>query len=456
MSKKTGLPQYVRWHQGRLRFQHPRHFEGRAIGIKAEPDSREFDAIYARLLIGELPEDYKPRLDRNKPNPSRSARGAKGTLRWGIDEYLLAKDREGAFTARVRAKKVRMFNQLCESRSAEHPDQPPRGQWQIADFEKPNIQAYLAELEADGGVGRWNLHFDAIKPLFAWFNSEIRDGKPIRRTLSPLHGMRRKPYIEKDPNDLRRGRKRVPTAWQQKHFDAYRARWPVGADDPETFGKARLVLEIVDGLWIRRSDVARLGPQHLVTDADGEVWWELEEFKGARTEDPKRRRFRARYTPELMEALQGYLSAYKRYPVADPRCERVFLTYRGNGSITTRTDKGWRELPYVSATDGEPHQLNKHFARWVAAAGMPRRFGLHAIRRGAPVIAAHEGDDVNAIRAKLGHRRITQTMKYLQTQLDDRLADNQMRDALERRQARRTAPTPAGGAVSRPKLRVVA
>ena len=101
MSRKTGLPQYVRWHQSRLRFQHPQHFGGRAIGIKAEPDSREFDAVYALLLIGELPEDYKPRLDHNKPNPDRSSRGGKGSLRWGIDQYLLSKDREGAFSTRL-------------------------------------------------------------------------------------------------------------------------------------------------------------------------------------------------------------------------------------------------------------------------------------------------------------------------------------------------------------------
>src|SRR6185437_3183105 len=117
MSRKTGLPQYVRWHQSRLRFQHPQHFAGRVIGIKAEPHSKEFDTIYARLLIGQRPEHYKPRLDRNKPNPERSSRGRKGTLRWGIDQYLLSKDREGAFIPRVRAKKVKIFNELCESRA---------------------------------------------------------------------------------------------------------------------------------------------------------------------------------------------------------------------------------------------------------------------------------------------------------------------------------------------------
>jgi hypothetical protein len=455
MSKKTGLPQYVRWHQGRLRFQHPQHFAGRAIGIKAAPNSKEFDTIYARLLIGELPEDYKVRLDRNKSNPERSSRGGKGTLRWGIDQYLLSKDREGAFIPRVRAKKVKVFNALCESRSAEHPELPARGQWQISEFERPNIEAYLAEHEAAGGVGRWNLHFDALKPLFAWFTETvIEGGKPIRRTLSPLHGMQRKVYTEKE--GPRAGRKRIPFAWKLQHFADYRARWPVGADDKETFGKARLVLEIADALWIRRSDIARLGPQHLVTDADGELWWELQEFKGSRREDPKEHRFRARYAPELMEALTGYLDAYQRHAVVDPRCKDVFLTYQGLGSTKLKTTPGWRELPYVSENDGEPHQLNKDFARWVGEAGLPRRCSLHAIRRGAAVLEAQDGSDINALRAKLGHRKVTQTMRYLQAQLDHLLTDNLMRDAFERRLQRRNRPAPTGAAAARPKLRVVA
>lgn len=453
MSKKTGLPQYVRWHQGRLRFQHPEHFAGRAIGIKAEPGSREFDTIYARLLIGALPDDYKPRIERGAADPAKSARGAKGSLRWGIDLYLAAKDLDDAFIPRVRAKKVKVFNELCESHSAQHPELPARGHWRIKDLEAGNLRKYLAEREAQGGVGRYNMHFDALKPLFAWFCTEEVDGKPIRQTLSPLHGLQRKTYTEKD--GPRAGRKRIPFAWQLQHFDAYRKRWPVGADDPETQGKARLVLEIVDALWIRRSDVARLGPQHLVTDADGEQWWELEEFKGSRKEDPKRNRLRARYQPELLEALDGYLAAYQRHKVIDPRCGDVFLTYRGLGSTKRKTAPGVRELPYVSENDGEPHQLNKDFARWVAAAGLPRRCTLHAIRRGAPIVVAHAGEDINAIRAKLRHTKVAQTEKYLRHQIDDRLSDGLAQRDFERRQARRSRPRPPAAA-GKPRLRVVA
>src|SRR6185312_15931314 len=99
--------------------------------------------------------------------------------------------------------------------------------------------------------------FDALHPLFAWFcehelSIKGKLGK-LRTTLSPLHGMGRKAYQTED------GRKHIPYAASPQEVQKFKDHHPVGT-------KARLVMQLASDLWIRRSDIARLGPDNLIEE----------------------------------------------------------------------------------------------------------------------------------------------------------------------------------------------
>lgn len=417
MSNKTGLPAFVRWHKGHPRYQRADRFGGASKRIRAPFPSPEFWQAYEALQAEQLPEGYGPpaRRELSAAGGGRSARGAKGSFRWGADLYLHRADQDERFIARVRAKKVGVINAFAESVSPRDPTRTPRGHWPIEKIDDENLRLYLAECQRTGDVGRYNLHFDALKPLFEWFCKTSVDGKRLRTTLSPLHGMSRKVYRTED------GRKKMPFAWSQQHVEAYRARHPVGT-------KARLAFDLIYYLWIRRSDVTRMGPQNLIR-FKGEWYWDFTEFKGARSEDPKAHRWPCE--PELKASIDAYTASYKRAALQDARCARVFLTYIGTGRWVNKDFHGDREVPYY---DNDNARFNVHFREWCDQAGLPAQCTAHGIRRGEAVEAAHQGDDINRIRAQLGHTKIAQTETYLRHQIDDRLVASRLSDAGSRRQ----------------------
>jgi integrase len=415
MSKKTGLPAYVRWHKGHPLYQRPDRFGGSSKRIKAEPGTPEFWRIYAALEAGQLPDDHRPAPQATEAgDPRKSSRGGRGSFRWVADLYLKAKDTEDAFIPQVRSRKVAVFNQFAEWISPHDGTRTPIGKWPVDKIESHHVGDYLTSLD---DIGRWNLHLDMLKPLFAWCCATTYEGRRLLDRLSPLHGMKRRLYRTAD------GRKRIPYAWTQDDVDAFKARHPVGS-------RARLAFDLIYHLWVRRSDVTRLGPDHLKEIEPGEWWWIFPEFKGARSSDPKTHRWPC--DPELKASVDAYVATYKRHPVQDVRCRSVYLTYVGNGPIGKAT-KGQRELPFYL---NEGAWFNRYFRRWVAEAGLSPLCTPHGIRRGEAVEAGHSGDDINQIRARLGHSHVNMTMVYLKHQVDNRLAQEQMRAAAQRRAAK--------------------
>lgn len=394
MSKKTGLPKYVRLTRGALYYQRPDRFGGKMKRIKAEIGTAEFWQAYSNLE------------DRREPpaDPKKSSRGLANSFRAVADIYF---ELEGSkLDPLVYRHKELALQAFCEHIEPTDVTRTKLGHWGIADFEEPDITRYLNLIEKAHGTGRANYHLSHVRPLFRW---ACRKG--WRKSISPCYGM--KDLLYKDAS----GKTILPHVWTEVQLQAFRDFWPIGT-------KPRLAFDLIYWTWIRRSDVVRLGPDHIKTGL-----LRFCEHKGRGSEEPKNHVWPI--PPELKESIDRYLATYQRHEVQDVRCRGVFLTYVGNGQQKAGL-RGRRELPYFDSK-GRTRWFSKHFAEWVAAVVdkdgnrlLPDECTPHGIRRAAPTEAVHRGDDPHAIRAQLGHTTLAQTMKYIKTANDDLLVAERM------------------------------
>ena len=79
--------------------------------------------------------------------------------------------------------------------------------------------------------------------------------------------------------------------WTEEEIAQYRAHWPLGIVE-------RLVFEFALETVSRRGEIARLGPQHIKQDKDGNWRIKIERTKGSRDVDIP-------VTPELLAACNA-------------------------------------------------------------------------------------------------------------------------------------------------------
>jgi hypothetical protein len=135
--------------------------------------------------------------------------------------------------------------------------------------------------------------------------------------------------------------------WAVEELKKFRDHWPLGT-------KPRLALELAAFVGVRRSDVARLGPQNERGDE-----LHFTEFKG-RKKKPKHRKIPI--MPELRAAIDA-------------------MPDKGKGLAYLLSE---RNRAYSAAS------LGNSFRKWANAAGL-HHLSLHGIRKAAATIAAENG-----------------------------------------------------------------
>ena len=160
--------------------------------------------------------------------------------------------------------------------------------------------------------------------------------------------------------------------WTEEDIAAFEARWPVGS-------KPRLALSLLLYTGQRRSDVVRMGHQHL---RNGAI--DVRQVKtGARLTIPLH--------PDLAELLP-------------PKTERLtFLTAESGRAFT-------------------PNGFYMRFRAWAEAAGLPAGRSPHGLRKAAARRMAEAGCTPHQIAAVTGHRTLAEIERYTKAANQEHLA----------------------------------
>jgi integrase len=160
--------------------------------------------------------------------------------------------------------------------------------------------------------------------------------------------------------------------WSEEDIAAFEAHWPVGS-------RPRLALALLLFTGQRRSDVVRMGPQHV---ADGAI--AVTQIKtGAALLIPLH--------PELATAI------------ASASGQATFLATEAGKPFT-------------------PNGFYMRFKGWVAAAGLPAGRSPHGLRKAAARRLAEAGCTAHQIAAITGHKTLAEVQRYTQAADQARLA----------------------------------
>lgn len=189
-------------------------------------------------------------------------------------------------------------------------------------------------------------------------------------------GMRR----DNPTRDVRRLRyqKKPFATWTEEHIAAFEARWPVGT-------RARLALDLMLFTGQRRSDVIRMGRQH-VRDSHLRV---------------VQSKTRAELLIPLHHALRASLAAV-----------------------------GHDHLTFLVTEQGAPFASTTGFYNWfvdcVAKAGLPAGLSPHGLRKAAARRLAEAGCSANEIASITGHTTLAEVARYTRAADQRKLADSAM------------------------------
>jgi integrase len=175
--------------------------------------------------------------------------------------------------------------------------------------------------------------------------------------------------------------------WTDAEIAQFEAHHPIGT-------KPRLALALLLHSAQRRSDVVRMGRQHIRETPDGPALYVKQRKTGAELLIP--------IHPELGAVLDAMPSEH--------------LTF-----LVTATGK-----PY-----GDNH-FSRRFREWCDAAGLPKRCSAHGLRKAACRRDAENGCSGNEIMAHSGHGSMKELVRYTKAADQARLARNAMAKAVIR------------------------
>jgi len=164
-------------------------------------------------------------------------------------------------------------------------------------------------------------------------------------------------------------------SWTDEEIAQFRVHWPLGTE-------ARLTMEFALETTSRRSEVARLGPQHIKA---GRI--KIERCHRSRDVD-------IRITPALQAAIDAMPKAH--------------LTFLINA----------RGKPYTS------DHLAKQFAKWATAAGLPAWCRLHGLKKGGMRRIAERGVTTHELQSISGHKTLAMIQHYTDAVDRSKLADS--------------------------------
>jgi integrase len=315
---------------GRLRhyFRRPGHS---AIALPGAVGSSEFMGAYTDALT--------TTASPAEIGANRLKAGSVGSL---IIAYLASNEFQSMAEASRR-------NRRCVLEAFARAD----GDKSVAGLERRHIEAILSRLASPHARRNWH---NAIKPVM-----KFAVGIGMRRD-NPLDGI-----------VCRLPKSSGYSTWSDDEIAQYRAHWPLGT-------MARLCMELALETASRRTDVCKLGPQHI---RNGFI-----HIRQSKT--------RAEVTIEVSPELAAAIAAA-------PTTHLTFLHTRAGA-------------PYL------PKSLGIAFANWCNAAGLPKHCRMHGLRKGHCRQLAEAGASVHEIKSHSGHRTLAEVARYTEAADSKRLA----------------------------------
>lgn len=299
------------------------------------PGSREFMAAYADALA------------RVKPAPG-SSRTKAGTFNALVVAYY-----GSAGFVSLAAQTKATYRNIAEALRERAGDLP------VATMPKAWVRKVVDEKAARPAAANSHLKTLRILMRFAVENG-WRDDDPtlgVRRVRSKSEGFR---------------------AWSEADIAAFEARWPVGT-------RARLALALLLHTGQRRSDVVKLGPQHV---RDGAIHLRQQKT-GTRLALP--------IHPELAEALG-----------TAPKDRMTFLATQGGAAFSANGFAKW-------------------FVECARAAGLPPGLAPHGLRKACARRLAESGCSTFEIASVTGHQSLKETERYTRSASQEAMAQEAMR-----------------------------
>jgi integrase len=310
-----------------------------AIPLPGLPGSEEFMAAYGAALA----------TTSNAPSIGAS-RTAPGTVNALVVNYYQSAAWLDKLGDDTRANRKHIIERFRE----QHGNKP------VAFLRPEHIEKMLKEI-----ASRWSKDYwlRTIRGL-------LRSGIPSMLKADPTAGVTTK-----------RPKTKGYHTWLEDEITTYRAHWPLGT-------MQRLVFEFALETVSRRGEIARLGPQHLKQNKEGQWRIRIERIKGSRDVDIP-------VTPELLAACQ-----------AMPKTGLAYITGENGKPLSKRT-------------------LGAYFAKWATEAGLPKRCRLHGLKKSGMVGIVLAGSTAPELMAWSGHKSMKIAQDYIEAAFDrPELADS--------------------------------
>jgi integrase len=316
----------------RLRYYFRRRGQ-KAISLPGLPGSDEFMAAYAAALEGTEAAVVEIGASRTQP----------GT----IDALCVSYYRSDAWTNLTEDTRESRYRVIERFRAA-------NGSKRVALLRHEHIEKMLAKLDKASAKRLW---LSSIRGL-------MQAAVPIFRKNDPTAGVTIK---------LPKGKGHH--TWTDDEIEQYRAFWPLGTQQ-------RLVMEFALETVSRRSEIVRLGPQHV---KNGRI--RIERTHGSEDVDIP-----------VSDELQAAIDAMPP-----------------------------KHLTFIHTAAGRPRSkegLTLDFAEWATAAGLPSRCRMHGLKKGGMRRLAEDGNTTHELMAMSGHKTLSEVQRYTARADKKRLADS--------------------------------
>jgi integrase len=323
------------WTDGLGRRRHRfrrRGFPGVELPVNSDPPSPEFQAAYHAALRGEKQEAALAML---------AARGGSGTVGNAIERYLTSTTFCDGYSQSTRDLRRPILKGFLR---------PGVGNLPLAKMDRRYIERWLETAPTLGAKRTWLL---ALKPFTQW-------------AVEPMH------LIETDPTaDIKvKVRESAGHAtWTDEQVEQFRAHHPLGT-------KARLALELLLGVTLRRGDGISLSRQHVK-----EGWLVY-------TQEKNRKRRPVKVETPLPTELVAAIEACPRPPDS-----LTFLTNERGHPFSKRAFNTW-------------------FRKQVAVAGLPASCVPHGLRKGGCRVMAESDCTPHEIMSISGHTTLREVERY--------------------------------------------
>jgi len=334
MRMSTELKYIHHWvdHLGRNRYRFRRRgFPGIELPVDGDPNSPEFLAVYFAALRGEKT---------NAALAAVAARAGSGTVATAVEEFLASTTFNNAADG-TKDQRRPILKRLLK---------PGIGNLPLAKMDAAYLQRWLEQAPTPGAK---NNRLSALKSFFKWAHEVVHlietnpvEGIRVTATSTPGHH-----------------------TWTDEEIAQFRARHPIGT-------RARLALELMIHLAIRRGDGISLGPQHV---KNGWVIY---------TQEKNKRRKPTLVQTPLPEAVRAAIAACPA-----PETSLTFLVNEWGRPYSKRS-------------------FNTAFREWCDEAGLPTSCRPHGLRKAGCKLMAESDCNVHEIMAVSGHRTLKEVARY--------------------------------------------